>query len=299
MPGVAAEWWAAAGAPATVVAQDLVWHDEVRDRAVPVRVYRPAVSKAAVPVVIFSHGLGGSRYVYAHIGRHLAAHGYLSVHVQHAGSDGALFGDGSVAVAFLRAVSDPQQRIDRRIDLRFAIDRVLAGAVPDVRVDPQALALAGHSFGAWAALDAVGQGGAEIDERVAAVVALSPIGPGPWGLTAHSWDQLRGPVLFMTGDEDTTLGTADWRSRLVPFERGAARPAWCAITQRMRHHAFGDYHFPGRTIRRDPRHHAWILAVMTAFLDANLREDPAAQAWLGSSAASDLSAGEMTLQYKP
>ena len=34
-----------------------------------------------------SHGLGGSHEGYAYLGRHLASHGYVVVHVTHLGSD--------------------------------------------------------------------------------------------------------------------------------------------------------------------------------------------------------------------
>ena len=39
------------------------------------------------PVVLFSHGLGGSREGYGYLGSYWAAHGYVAVHLQHIGSD--------------------------------------------------------------------------------------------------------------------------------------------------------------------------------------------------------------------
>ena len=138
-----------------------------------------------------------------------------------------------------------------------------------------------------------------IDGAPAAVFAVSPIGPGIWGLEADSWDDLRGPAFFLTGDEDTTIGTADWRSRLVPFRHGGARPAWSVVVARARHHAFGDYRFPYRDIHRDRRHHGWMLATLGAFLDATVRGDPAARAWLASDAAAHLSDGGVQIAHRP
>jgi predicted dienelactone hydrolase len=65
---------------------DFTVQDASRDRALPIRVYLPAASKAA-PVVLFSHGLGGSRENNPYLGKHWSARGYAVVFVQHPGSD--------------------------------------------------------------------------------------------------------------------------------------------------------------------------------------------------------------------
>jgi hypothetical protein len=48
------------------------WHDDARDRDVPVKIYYPATNTAPCPVIIFSHGLGGFRAGYEYLGRHWA-----------------------------------------------------------------------------------------------------------------------------------------------------------------------------------------------------------------------------------
>jgi predicted dienelactone hydrolase len=78
--------------------------DVSRDRKVPVKVYLPA-TKLPQAVVIFSHGLGGSRENSAYLGEHWAAHGYVAVFVQHAGSDEAVW----------KGV-EPSQRLDTEVD---------------------------------------------------------------------------------------------------------------------------------------------------------------------------------------
>ena len=60
--------------------------DEDRQRTVPVKVYLDG-SNAPQPVVLFSHGLGGSRENNVFLGKHWAAAGYVGVFMQHAGSD--------------------------------------------------------------------------------------------------------------------------------------------------------------------------------------------------------------------
>src|ERR1700690_3812624 len=74
--------------PATVrpLYLDLTAHDAMRRRDVPLRVYLPT-SAAPAPVVLFSHGLGGSREGSVFLGEHWAARGYVAVFLQHPGSD--------------------------------------------------------------------------------------------------------------------------------------------------------------------------------------------------------------------
>ena len=59
--------------------------DSTESRLVPVKVYLPA--KKTAPVVLFSHGLGGSREGFKHGGEHWARRGYVAVFIQHPGSD--------------------------------------------------------------------------------------------------------------------------------------------------------------------------------------------------------------------
>ena len=37
------------------------WHDAVRDRDIPVKIYAPVTMTNPVPLIVFSHGLGGTR----------------------------------------------------------------------------------------------------------------------------------------------------------------------------------------------------------------------------------------------
>ena len=47
-----------------VATVEYVWHDNARDRDVPVKIYYPRTGDQPLPVIIFSHGLGGSREGY-------------------------------------------------------------------------------------------------------------------------------------------------------------------------------------------------------------------------------------------
>ena len=99
------------------------WHDAARNRDVPVKIYYPATNTAPCPVIIFSHGLGGSREGYEYLGRHWASHGYVSVHPTHIGSDTSVLRTWQ---AMQHAAADLQNAIDRPKDVSFVIDQLMA-----------------------------------------------------------------------------------------------------------------------------------------------------------------------------
>ncbi|WP_374563311.1 alpha/beta hydrolase family protein [Ideonella sp.] len=155
-------------AAAQVPAIDWEWVDTARQRQVPVRLYwpqrPPSATGSPVPLVVFSHGIGGSRQGYSYLGRHLASRGWACLHVQHVGSDRALwFGNPFSLVDRLRSAAQESEAIHRVQDLRFALDRLLdpalqhplVGRVAEA-VDAQRIVAAGHSYGANTTLLAVG-----------------------------------------------------------------------------------------------------------------------------------------------
>ncbi len=85
------------------------WVDKTRDREVPVKIYFPKTGRGPFPIIIFSHGLGGSRDGYEYLGRHWASHGYVSVHLQHKGSDTAVWkGQARPLEAMRNSLTDPR-----------------------------------------------------------------------------------------------------------------------------------------------------------------------------------------------
>ncbi|NJS37509.1 MAG: acetylhydrolase [Brachymonas sp.] len=129
--------------------RDLQWTDEKRRREVPARLYLPLDAAKPAPLVIFSHGIGGSREGYSYIGKYLAAQGIAALHVQHVGSDRSLwFGNPIQMVGRLQEAAKESEAVDRTKDMRFALDQVLADPQLSKRLDEQRIAAAGHSYGA-------------------------------------------------------------------------------------------------------------------------------------------------------
>ena len=269
------------------------WQDARRRRSVPAKIYCPAEGGGPSPVVIVSHGAGGSREGYEYLGRHWASHGYVSVHLQHIGSDEATWRGRPDPLSGVReSVADPRSALERPRDVSFAIDqlgelnssdRVLKG-----QLDLDRVGLAGHSFGAWTALAVAGEtfvlpGGREVDfrdERVLAAVAMSAPVPRRREQAARAFGSIRIPCLHMTGTlDDSIIGDTKAAERRIPYD--AIREA----DQYLVTFIGGDHMvFSGRgrlrAARNDELFQGFVRQGTTAFWDAYLRGDERAKAWL-------------------
>jgi predicted dienelactone hydrolase len=159
---------------------DLDLFDESRQRPVPVRLYWPE-SEKPVALVVFSHGIGGSRRGYSYLGEHFAANGIASLHLQHVGSDRSLWtGNVWSLLSRLQDAAQENEALERVRDLSFALDQLLAHKKYGKLIDRVRIAAAGHSYGANTAMLAAGASvqreGRRLelrDPRVKAAVLLS------------------------------------------------------------------------------------------------------------------------------
>jgi dienelactone hydrolase len=231
---------------------DLDWMDSARRRAVPVRLYLPDAADTArpVPLVVFSHGIGGSRAGYSYLGRYWASQGYASLHVQHVGSDRSLWsGNPFTLVARLQSAAQEQEAIARVQDLRFALDQLLASPQAE-RFDATRIVAAGHSYGANTTLLAIGarveRGGALLDFRdprfKAAIILSAPPFYGS-GNPARILAGVSVPTLHVTATEDVIripgyLSGAE--DRLAVFEATGDRRKALAVFSGGSHSMFTD-----------------------------------------------------------
>jgi len=286
--------WKETRGPRAVAHFDEDWRDEQRERDVPVRIWYPKEGDG-LPVVIFSHGLGGARENYAHFGQHWSSHGYVVVHVQHIGSDDAVWRDSKRPMESMqRAASDLDNLLNRPRDVSFALDELARRAQLEDwplrgRLDLARVGVAGHSFGAYTALCAAGRDLvvpltreklALSDPRLKCAIAMSPQGNAR-ERSNGTWERFATPVFHMTGtrDESPIRGDATPAERRIPFDTITRAEQYLLILDGAQHHAFGDSP-AGLRGARDPAHEPLILASSTAFLDAYLRGDAQALAWL-------------------
>ena len=191
--------------------QTFEWFDAARGRAVPVRLYLPdgASADRPVPLVVFSHGIGGSRNGYSYLGRFWASQGYASLHLQHVGSDRDVWrGNPFEMLGRLHDAAQEGEALNRVHDLRFALDQLLTSSLAP-RIDAQRIVAAGHSYGANTVLLAAGatvqRDGRRIevrDERIKAAIVLSA--PPFYGESqpARILGSIGVPSLHVTATED-------------------------------------------------------------------------------------------------
>jgi dienelactone hydrolase len=192
--------------------RDLDWHDPVRGRDVPVRLYMPESASPQHPVglIVFSHGIGGSRQGYSYLGKFFASHGYASLHLQHVGSDRSLWAGNPFALTGrLHDAAQESEALARVADLRFALDQLLGGSTFQDRIDSQRIVAAGHSYGAnttmlvaGARVERKGQPLDLHDARIRAAIILSAPPFYGEGDTARILAGVKLPTLHITATED-------------------------------------------------------------------------------------------------
>lgn len=275
--------------------------DEARSRAVPVKVYARAKKKhaaAAAPVVLFSHGLGGSRMNSRYLGNHWAEAGYVAVFMQHIGSDESIWIDlppDERREALTRGASGPSY-VQRGGDVKFVLDQLEKWNTEEGhplfgRLDLEHIGMSGHSFGAVTAQGVMGQrvGSREpfFEPRLDAFVLMSP-SPPKTGTPEAAYGHVEAPILCMTGTKDES----QVRAHVTPESRQSVFPAlkegdkYQVVFDGGHHFIFSDRDL--RDQQRDPRYHPAILRLTTAFWDAYLKDDAKAKAWLQSDEAREV-----------
>jgi predicted dienelactone hydrolase len=278
--------------------------DENRSREIPIRVYLPQ-EKKPMAVVLFSHGLGGTRADCAYLGEHWALRGYVAVFLQHPGSDEGVWKDVPPAqrLAAMQKATNLGNFLLRVRDVPAVLDQLelwnkteshpLAG-----RLDLKRIGMSGHSFGAVTAQAVGGQSFPlrrnYTEPRIKAAVVMSPSGPRGVGDPQREFGNVQIPWMLLTGTEDVALiGNISVESRLSVFPALPPGGKYELVLDKAEHSAFGDRELPGEARKHNPNHHRVILALTTAFWDAYLQNDPEAKKWLdGESVRALLETGD-------
>ncbi|HBE62940.1 MAG TPA: acetylhydrolase [Rhodopirellula baltica] len=266
--------------------------DGRRDREVPLKVYWDG-EPTPKPVILFSHGLGGSRENNAYLGEYWASSGYVAVFMQHAGSDEQVWKTARLRqrMAALKSAASLQSSQDRIEDVTFVIDQLTVWNKQKShplsnRMDLEHIGMSGHSFGAVTTLAVAGQklprNRSFEETRIDAFVAFSPQ-PGK-GLPAdQGFGHLAKPMMCMTGTKDASPidSSFDPAKRREVYAALPEGDKYELVLDGAEHSAFGDSRGL-RTRNRNPKHHPAIQQISLRFWDAYLKEDASAKTWLQS-----------------
>lgn len=306
--------------------------DANRDRSLPVTVRWPdgasdvgATSRPMVfPLVVFSHGAGGSREAFRELSEHWAAGGYVVIHPTHSDSIklrrergervGALRGGAAGVVRNVK----PDERVD---DIKWILDAldVIEARLADrsgsaVRIDRERIAVAGHSAGALttqmiAGLRFTGRGRRLIgerdfsDSRVKAAIVISGQGLGRPALSAESWERIEIPMMVYAGSEDySPVSDETPAGRRHPFEYAPRGDKYLVFISGATHGSYQGRDAVRILSETPPKNIDYIADVVKlgtlAFIDAYLKGDLTARRYLESDAIAAYPGGQLEFRRK-
>lgn len=243
------------------------------------------------PVVVFSHGNWSDQHQYNNIIDHWVSHGYVVFAPYHDDGGGMARGIfNSLRYGNLGLITRRVESIELILDRLPELQEQLSDA--SIVLDQEQIAITGHSFGAFTAQQFKGASAWDTenerwfriaDERVDAVVALSPPGPMFDEITADSWLQMDGPVLMTTGTWDVNAQFwPEWQAHKLSFDTAPPNDQLALVLEGA------DHYFGNLICRLDreqaPQHNALAIAlgVSLAFLDAELKGNTEAARFLQS-----------------
>ena len=277
----------------------------LREQMLGFKVFYPVGAPGPLPVLLFSHGNWSSNEKYDNLLQHWVSHGYVVLAPLHRDGSGGYL-SGTIDLIRMGNLGLIQARVDDLKSLLDSLDEI--EALAPVQLDRQRIAATGHSFGAF---NAQQLGGARAwdsdaggfvnarDERIVAVVALSPPGPMFEEIIADSWLEQDVPTLMSTGTWDTNaMFWPDWRDHLLSWETAPGGEQYSLVIQ-------GADHYLGNLICRPelegpPQDGALAIlnSAIIMFLDARLKNNPEAMRQLHSTRLQNVSEGFAVLERR-
>lgn len=281
----------AAGAPVRTSTLTL---PAVAGRDVPLRVVFPA-TPGPHPVVVFSHGARCYPERYAGITDTWAAHGYVVILPDHLDSPN-------------NPVPPRPDQLGQLLGSRIAELEAIIDALPDLAaragvpggIDLDRVAVGGHSFGSMIAMAKAGllmkgADGAPVsyrNARVRAAVVMSGVGQMDDVMAPGAFSGLDLPVIATGGtlDEGNVGGPTvyPWEWRLGAYDLAPPGAKYRVVLERGDHYLGGLICRPDRGGPPDPDGVRLDAGLTLAFLDAHVRGDAGALAWLRTA---DVAAG--------
>ena len=308
---------------AVAVEADVTLTDSSRSREIPVHVAYPE-GAGPFPVIVFSHGAGGSGQTFKALARFWATHGFVVLAPTHADS---LAGKGkdptleAVRETVNDAAQDPKGWENRARDLAFvcAATAAVESRIPALKdkLDAARVGVGGHSYGAFSAELLAGmtvdlpKGGAKAksfaDALPKAFLLLSPPGKGQQGLTEKSWTAVDRPLMVVTGTLDKGVKGQDPSWRFDPYQLSPPGGKYALFIEGASHLSLtGLAAEPGAAVPRakgkasstaeeEVEIFKDVKIASVAFWEAYLKDDANAKAFLASDALMTESGGKAQL----
>jgi dienelactone hydrolase len=292
--------------------------DSARGRAIPFKLYYPSGEglPLRMPVIVWSHGYGGNRDGAGFLSRYVASHGYIIIHLTHAGSDSSLW-EGKPGHPWDVLRKSPITRamtVERFQDVPAVLNQLPEWAAenPDVGalMDLATMGMSGHSFGAMTTQAMAGENfpgdddapAGELvsykDARFKAAIAYSPVPIRKLVAETpekHFYGPISLPIFYMTGtNDDSPLEGFTYDRRVVVYDYTGTAEKYLLILKDGDHMVYnGTRGKLEANPLREP-HEDFIKIMSLAFWEAYLKNDVAALEWLKNGAKTWLGdAGEL------
>lgn len=271
---------------------------------IPLRISYPREVTGNYPLIIFSHGHFLTNDAYHPLTDKWVEQGYVVVAPQHIDT-----GDMASVQKLTEKVGHDWIAASRVLDMKAAIDQIQS-VVPQLnnfkgKVLSDKVIAAGHSLGALSAQLLAGASQEKkgdslypipsriSDDRVAAVVAVSPPGLMPDYLTQKTWQDFSTPQLVITGTQDTfEYIWTDYQEHLVSYETAKPGDNYLLVLDGVDHY-FGN--LIGRPERKkSPQTEALksagniSLAFMQNYVQDNIQDSDLSQLLLANNQAAVL-----------
>jgi len=198
----------------------------------------PASAAGPFPLVVYSHGSGGLRYIASWFTEALASHGFVVVAVDHSGNTALdqVTGAGTPRpVNALNRVQDVQYLITAMLGISATPGEPLSNTM-----DPERIGVTGHSFGGFTTLGTAGGysnelGSVPADTRVKAIAVMAPYSELN---SDEALSAIKIPSLLVAGALDTTTPIVNDTTR--PWDLISGRPLLRMDIAKAGHQSFTD-----------------------------------------------------------
>jgi predicted dienelactone hydrolase len=171
------------------------------------------IAAGTYPLVLVSHGSGGSHILYHTVATHLSKNGYIVAMVEHYGNNR---NDNSLEESQENLILRPKH-------LSLTIDKLLASDYFGKHIDASRIAIYGHSMGGYAALALSGGTPRNMDGSLIETVKDTRIGALVLAAPASGWfyrglENVDIPILLLAGEHDliTPKSVTDIIPNFVP-----------------------------------------------------------------------------------
>jgi predicted dienelactone hydrolase len=244
----------------------------------------PLAEKGPFPLLVVSHGYGGSGLGAVFFTEALAARGWVVAAPDHHDRDSAVRIRGGQLEHFDRigllrrareiAASGPEDRaryLYRLDEMKLVVDRLTSAEPFRSVVDAKRIAVGGHSLGGFTALGLSGPIPAYHDPRISAVLLFST-GAGGYLFTEGELRAVRIPSMLMRGERERNerRGTATMSELSEKIFRSVSPPKYFLEVKGASHFSFNDRladTVGARLLSGTPEQFAVIRKYSIAFLE--------------------------------